>query len=346
MTPRHPRNTRGQHARRTMAPGMAAAMVALSCGALLLAGCTAKPQVQASQSATERQLVFAHAEDATSMALAGVYVGMLDAAGIKAVVGNPVPDPVAEVLAGKADVAIAGTGDLLTALQKIPGNEPSPAPTSAVPGAPGGQGTGSTGAGNKPLTADQTLEALRELKLGDYALLDPAEAHRTGTLVTTAATSAGKDLNALAQLPALCPELVFGVPDALNAGLLPELQESYNCIPARVLPVEPTSKAPMSALIGNQVQVLATTAENAGISDNGLVTINDAQQLFPPQVLTPLITTREIGQDAIDAINKVSGTLKQVDLIGLNRTVTGSDALAPDKAAADWLIDKSLVAKP
>lgn len=326
-----------------------AAVAALACGALLLTGCTSTPKVQVSQSATSRQLVFAHAGDATSTVLASAYTQMLESAGIKATVGDPVPDPAAEVLAGRADVVIGGSGDLLAALQEIPGNEPSPAPsgepaTPAPPGSPAAPGA--TSDAFKPLTAEQTARALHDLKLGEFALLDSAEANRTGTLVTTAATSAGKNLVALAQLPPLCKDLDFGVPAELSAGLLPELREGYHCTPSRVLPVAARQESPVAPLITDRVQMLAITAENAGIIDNGLVELNDARQLFAPQVLTPLITTREVGQDAIDTINKVSGALKQDDLIALNRAVTGRGAADPQTVAGQWLLEKSLVNTP
>lgn len=318
---------------------LVAGLAGLACGALLLSACTPKPQVQASQSATERELVFAHTADATSTTLANVYVGMLEAAGIDAKVGEPVADPVAEVLDGKADVVIAGSGDLLAALDKE-----APAGSAPVPGS----GTPSTPAPGTalPPSAEQTLKRLHGLDLGEYALLDSAAAARTGTLVVTAATSAGKNLATLAQLPALCPDLDFGVPKSLSADLLPRLEGIYSCTPHRMVPVVPQDESTVGPLITGQVEVLATTSDNAGIPDNGLVVVQDAQALFEPQTLTPLTTTRQLGQDAIDAINKVSAALKQEDLIALNRAVTGRDALGPEKVAIDWLREKSLVAKP
>ncbi|MFF5791507.1 glycine betaine ABC transporter substrate-binding protein [Paeniglutamicibacter sp. NPDC012692] len=326
-----------------------AGLAGLACGALLLSACTTKPQVQSSQSATVRELVFARTADATSTTLANAYVGMLEAAGIQAKVGEPVADPVAEVLDGKADAVVAGSGDLLAALDKQAPAGSAPATGSGSPSAPA-TGSGSPSAPTPgtvpPPNAEQVLKALHGMDLGGFALLDSAEATRTGTLVVTAATSAGMNLSTLAQLPALCPELDLGVPKPLSAGLLPVLEDIHACKPHHVVQVVPQDEAPVGPLITGQVQVLATTSDNAGIQDNGLVPVQDAQTLFTPQTLTPLTTTRQIGQDAIDAMNKVSAALKQEDLIALNRAVTGRDALSPEQAARDWLREKSLVAAP
>lgn len=335
--PEHESNRKPPSRRRALL----AALAGLACGALLLSACTSKPQVQSSQSATERELVFAHAADAMSTTLANAYVGMLEAAGVDAKLGEPVADPVAEVLDGKADAVIAGSGDLLAALDKK-------APAGSAPTT----GTGTTPSGSAspgtvpPANAEQTLKLLHAVDLGDFALLDSADAARTGTLVITAATSAGKNLTTLAQLPALCPELDFGVPDSLSVGLVPLLEGVHSCKSRRVVPVVPKDDSTVGPLITGQVEVLATTSDNAGIPDNGLVPLQDAQTLFEPQTLTPLTTTRQIGQDAIDAMNKVSAALKQEDLIALNRAVTGRGAQDPKQAATDWLREKSLIAKP
>ncbi|MFJ6417424.1 glycine betaine ABC transporter substrate-binding protein [Paeniglutamicibacter sp. NPDC091659] len=335
-TPEHHPGSRPGH--RTLLAGLAG-LAGLACGALLLCGCTSKPQAQSSQRATERELVFAHAADATSTTLANVYVGMLEAAGVDAKLGEPVADPVAEVLDGKADAVIAGSGDLLAALDK---RAPAGSASTTGAAAPSTPTPGTV----PPPNAEQALKRLHGMDLGGFALLDSADAARTGTLAVTAATSAGKNLTTLAQLPALCPELDFGVPGSLSAGLLPVLEGSRSCKPHHVVQVVPQDESTVGPLITGQVQVLATTSDNAGIPDNGLVVLQDAQTLFEPQTLTPLTTTRQLGQDAIDAINKASAALKQEDLIALNRAVTGRGALSPEQAARDWLREKSLVAKP
>lgn len=317
-------------------------ILALGLASSLLAGCTAKPQVQATQSETERQLVLAHAEDTTSIALATLYQQMLASVGVKAKLGEASANPVAEVLAGKADIVVAGSTNILAELRKTPENALSAASASPTPDASGNSKNSAT---QTTLSADQTMTELGTLNLGEYALLDSTEAHRNGILVTTASTSAAKNLNNLAQLPEHCAELEFGVPQALMPSLANELENSYACVPARLVPVVAKDKSPVQDLITNHVQVLGTTDDTAAIIDNGLVRLQDSEKLFGPQTLLPLITTNELGQDAIDAINKLSHALKQEDLIALNRAVTGRDSLPAESVAADWLLERNLVTK-
>ena len=321
---------------------MRISIAALGLAAIVLTGCTAKPQVQATQSETERQLVLSHAEDATSIAVATLYQHILESVGVKAKLGEASANPVAEVLAGKADIVIAGSTNLLDELRKAPQN----AQVSPSASATDDSSANSTKAGvPETLTADQTMTELNALDLGEFALLDSTQAHRNGILITTASTSAAKNLSNLAQLPAQCPELKFGVPKALIPELVSELEATYACLPASVVPVESSDKTPVQDLITNQVQILSTTDETAAIIDNGLVILQDSEKLFDPQTLLPLITTNELGQDAIDAINKLSQALKQEDLIALNRAVTGRDALPAETVATDWLLERKLVTK-
>lgn len=321
---------------------MRISVAAFGLAAIVLTGCTAKPQVQATQSETERQLVLSHAEDATSIAVATLYQHMLESVGVKAKLGDASANPVAEVLAGKADIVIAGSTNLLDELRKTPQN----AQVSPSASATDDSSANSTKAGvQETLTADQTMTELNALNLGEFALLDSTQAHRNGILITTASTSAAKNLSNLAQLPAQCPELKFGVPKALIPELVSELEATYACVPASVVPVESNDKTPVQDLITNQVQVLSTTDETAAIIDNGLVILQDSEKLFDPQTLLPLITTNELGQDAIDAINKLSQALKQEDLIALNRAVTGRDSLPAETVATDWLLERKLVTK-
>ncbi|MFL4473828.1 glycine betaine ABC transporter substrate-binding protein [Paeniglutamicibacter sp. MACA_103] len=310
----------------------------LGLGALLLAlaGCTSGTDVHTSQAQTERELVLVQRPDATSQALGHAYRDVLADAGVAARLAPPAADPIAEVLAGRADVAVAGSSELLAALGKLPGAQGAAGESASTPTA--------SGAGASQAAA--TTKQLHELTPTGFAVLDTAEAERTGTLVVTAATSAREKLTGIDQLGALCPRLEFGISRAAKASLVPELSAKADCTPKSVAELTDEQVRGVLPVISDAVQVQATTLENAGIPDNALMVLQDAGALFAPQALTPLITTDGVGQDAIKAVNKLSAALKQEDLLELNRMVSGRDALDPKKAAADWLADKSLVAVP
>lgn len=330
----------------------------LGIGALLLslAACTSGTEVATSQAATTRELVLVQGPDATSQALGHAYRDMLADAGINARLADPATDPVEEVLAGRADFTAAGSGRLLTALGKLPGAHGPDASASGTSSDATGQSSASEGTGSGTesksgeaavdpgdLDAAQTKRELHALALGGFAVLESADAERTGTLVLTAATSAGDQLVNTSELAPLCPQLEFGIAGSAKAELTAQLAAKLACHPEAVIELSDAQARGVLPVISDEVQIQATTLENAGIQDNALVVLQGAEKLFAPASITPLITTDGVGQDAVKAINKLSSALKQEDLLNLNRMVTGRDALEPGMAAADWLTDKALV---
>ena len=316
----------------------------LGIGALLLslAACTSGTEVATSQAATTRELVLVQGPDATSQALGHAYRDMLADAGINARLADPATDPVEEVLAGRADFTAAGSSRLLNALGKLPG---APGPEASASGASGTESnSGDASVAPGDLDAAQTKRELHALAPGGFAVLESADAERTGTLVLTAATSAGDQLVNSSQLAPLCPQLEFGIASSIKAELTSQLAAELACHPEAVIELSDAQARGVLPVISDEVQVQATTLENAGIPDNALVVLQGAEKLFAPESITPLITTDGVGQDAVKAINKLSSALKQEDLLNLNRMVTGRDALEPGLAAADWLTDKALVA--
>jgi hypothetical protein len=360
-----PRLSHGTDPRRTRAL-RTRALRALGLGALLLvlSGCTPETQIPISQAQTQRELVLVQLPDATSQALGHAYLDILLDAGVSARLAAPAADPLAEVLAGKADLTVAGSSELLAALGELPGAQGDKATqggqsdqgtqgTQGTEGAAGEsapRGTGSA-ASKSPaapgfLDAAATNRQLRSLGPEGFAVLDSAEAERTGTLVVTAATSAGEKLSNIDVLGTLCRRLDFGISREARAALVPALEETASCTPRSIVELTDEQARGVLPVITDAVQVQATTLENSGIPDNALVVLQDSASLFAPEPVTPLITTNGVGQDAIRAVNKLSAALKQEDLLDINRMVSGRDALAPQKAAADWLAGRGLVDAP
>lgn len=343
----HPHSHR--RARGFRAPGLRA--LGLCALLLALAGCTPDAQVPISQKQTERELVFVQRPDATSQALGHAYKDILVDAGVSARLAEPAADPVAEVLAGRADVAVAGSSELLAALGNVPGarddqDSPDDGDASSAPGVPGAPDALGAPAAPGDLDAAATNTRLHALTPEGFAVLDTAEAERTGTLVVTAATGAGEKLATIDQLGPLCPKLDFGMTRTVRATLLPALGLKASCTPKAIVELTDDQARGVLPVISDAVQVQATTLANSGIQDNALVVLQGSDSLFAPEPLTPMITTNGVGQDAIEAINKLSAALKQEDLQEINRMVSGRDALDPKKAAADWLADESLVSAP
>lgn len=319
---------------RNRLPWLAGALAA----ALLTTSCTAPSPVQVSQPSTERQLEIVSGETATEQGLAHILVGALKHAGVDARFYGTAAAPGQTVIEGSADATLLGSTDLLLQLSAAGSavlepqatadgspSAPEPAPNPVVPG----------------LTAAQTLDELRALALKDLAVLPPAAADDRGVLAVTAATAERYGLRSLNDIGRFCPELSFGAPAAFVAAGTgaTNLASDYGCTPESLIELAPVDDSLLMGLLGDRVQVAQLDAGDASIPDNALVALDDPKMLFPAQQITPLLTTKDLGQDAVDTINAVTRKLDQEQLVDFNRAVSGPDALDPKTVADYWLAD-------
>jgi osmoprotectant transport system substrate-binding protein len=73
------------------------------------------------------------------------------------------------------------------------------------------------------------------------------------------------------------------------------------------------------------------------IADNDLVVLEDPENNFIAQQVLPLAAADRLPQEAVDALNELSGKLTTEALIDLNRQVSGEDQVSPADAAQEWL---------
>lgn len=306
--------------------------------ALLTSACTGSSPVQVSQTSTEREVRIASGESATEQGIARILVGALSRAGVEARYAGPSATPGQSVIDGTADAVVLGSTQLLRMLNDagdaVLEAQPTPAPAT-TPGAT---------AQDRPeigLSATQTMDRLNALALKDLAVLPPAGADERGVLTVSAATAERYGLRSLNDIGAFCPELVFGAPAAvvLDRAVPAALSGDYGCTPQGMVPLSPLDDALLLGLLEDRVQVALLDSGDASISDNGLVNLDDPKMIFPAQQLTPLVTTKDLGQDTIDTINAVTRKLNQEQLVSINRSVSGPDALDPETAAGYWLAD-------
>lgn len=91
----------------------------------------------------------------------------------------------------------------------------------------------------------------------------------------------------------------------------------------------------LKALLDNQIQVTNLFTTNAAIKKNNLVSLEDPENILPPNQIVPLIRTDHKSADVADTLNKVMAALTTDDLITLNERI---DVGKEDTAAVakDW----------
>jgi len=315
-SPRSPRRARRRPAV-VRVPGLAGPAVLLA-GLMALTGCSGpapfvpdSPVV--SNPTTERHLLVTSADTDEGRAVAEIYAGALNAAGIEATVTDATAEAglADAVSAGFADVAPGRTGTLLLDLD----------------------------AGSGATTADSVLEALREALPEHLAVLAPAAADSHSALVATAATAEQYDARNLSDLAPSCGKLTLGAPAGFRSSAqgLPGLEGGYDCVPGTFVALADDGGEAVQALISGSVDVVELPATQPAIVDHGLVVLEDPKTVFAAQQVVPVVTAKVVGQDAVEVLNRVSAELGSDDLTDLNRAVAGDARLTPAEAASDWL---------
>ncbi|MFJ2620657.1 glycine betaine ABC transporter substrate-binding protein [Glutamicibacter sp. NPDC087344] len=289
------------------------ALALASCAlALPLAGCTSPGQQSPAEPSREVSLRIAPAVDPTGQALAHVYGDALENLGYTITFTEPSADPFALVADEEADLAI----------------DTAPAAISLLP------------AGSDPRGEDQVLSADEAKKLPGlindaglgFSAATPSEGTAGQTLVLAAAQAVEHSIDSLATLAAACGELSVVTDSAPTAGLRTALEQAGCAEPSfRTVDTEQLHDELRSAVD----RVVVLQAQDAVIGDEGFKTIDGSEKLFDAALYLPLAGPA-VDRDALDGINEVTRTVNTDALIGLNRIVSGEEAMSPQDAAARW----------
>ncbi|MFC7403187.1 ABC transporter substrate-binding protein [Citricoccus sp. GCM10030269] len=119
------------------------------------------------------------------------------------------------------------------------------------------------------------------------------------------------------------------------------LKETYG-VEASVVPVEDSGRSvTVKALVDGDVQLADIYSADPSIESEGLVTLEDPENLILPQNVTPLVSDA-IDEEAAAVINEVNAELTAEELIGLNRQSVEEQASSGD-LAEEWLAEHDLV---
>jgi osmoprotectant transport system substrate-binding protein len=189
-------------------------------------------------------------------------------------------------------------------------------------------------------SAEEIMDALPEALPEDLIVLEPAQAQNKDTLVVTPETAQQYELESIADLTDVCDQLVLAAtPEfAERAYGLKGLEENYGCVPASFEPInDGGGPLTLQALLDGDVNVADIFSTTPSIAENDLVVLEDPENNFIAQQVVPLTAQDRLPQEAVDALNDLSGKLTTEDLIGLNQQVSGENPISTADAAQQWL---------
>ncbi|WP_046468111.1 ABC transporter substrate-binding protein [Allosalinactinospora lopnorensis] len=185
-------------------------------------------------------------------------------------------------------------------------------------------------------TTEETNERVREALPEELEILDSAPAQSKDSVTVTRETAEQHDLETIADLTDVAGEMVIGGPPEFEtrAQGLPGLESTYGVefedfrsLEAGIIP---------EALDGDDIQAANVFTADASIAAYDFVPLEDPENLFGAQNVTPLVHSDDVSDTAREALNAVSAELSTEDLRELNERV-GIDHEDADAVAADWL---------
>jgi osmoprotectant transport system substrate-binding protein len=192
-------------------------------------------------------------------------------------------------------------------------------------------------------TPETEVEALRaqieeELPEG-LVLLDSSEAQDQDALAVTQETADQYSLTTVSDLAPVAGELVAGGPSVMqdNRTGLPGLRDVYGIEFQRFEVLDEEAGEPTrQALQDGRVQVARVFSTLGYIAEDGLVVLEEDEELIPPENVTPIAREEVVTPEFEEALAAVSEALTTEDLTELNRRVQ-IDQEDIETVATDWL---------
>ncbi len=191
---------------------------------------------------------------------------------------------------------------------------------------------------------DSILKALASALPAGLTVLDAAAATDQDSYAVTGDSAQKNGLASISDLAGLGRTVkVAANSEFATRPYGPEGLKRVYGVDAEVTPVE-DSGGPLTveALTDGQVDVADIYTSSPAIDDNGLVVLQDPQNLVLPQNVVPLVT-RNLDAKAVQAINAVQAALTADALRALNKRSTG-EQLDSATIAKDWLTAQGLLA--
>ncbi|WP_116247760.1 ABC transporter substrate-binding protein [Nocardiopsis sp. FIRDI 009] len=190
-------------------------------------------------------------------------------------------------------------------------------------------------------TSEETNALLEEALPEGLEILDSSAAENKDSVTVTRATADEYGLTSLADLAEVAGELTLGGPpefETRQQGVV-GLEEVYGIEFGSFRSIDVALLT--QALLDGDVQAANLFTTDPQIAANGFVVLEDPENLFGAQNVTPLVNSEQVGPQAREALNAVSAALTTESLTELNERVIVDNENAAD-VAQEWLAQEGL----
>ncbi|MBR8744912.1 ABC transporter substrate-binding protein [Nocardiopsis sp. MG754419] len=189
--------------------------------------------------------------------------------------------------------------------------------------------------------AEETNAAITDALPDGLEILDSSEAENKDSVTVTRDTAEEADLTTIADLAEVAEDMTLGAPAEFETRPqgVPGLESVYGVEFGEFRSLDPALIT--QALSEDDIQAgnLFTTDPLIAVED--FVVLEDPENLFGAQNITPLINSEQVDADAREAINAVSAALTTEELVLLNERIMVDNDNAAD-VAQEWLEEQGL----
>lgn len=194
------------------------------------------------------------------------------------------------------------------------------------------------------VTTDEVDAALKQELPATLEILDSAPAEDKDAVTVTKKTADEHGLKTIADLKPVAGDMVVGGPSEFKtrqAGLV-GIKRKYGFEFKEFKPLDTGGPITVAALRKGDVQAANLFTTDAAISRNGFVVLEDPENVFPAQNVTPLVNKAKVTGAARSVLNAISAKLTTADLLSMN-TEMSVDKADPDDVAEKWLTGAGLL---
>lgn len=188
-------------------------------------------------------------------------------------------------------------------------------------------------------TTEEINAALKAKLPAGVEILDSAKAEDKDSVTVNPQTAAKYSLKSIADLKPVAKDLVIAGPSEFKTrqqGLV-GLEKSYGLTFKKFQPFDAGAQATLVKLLTeNKVQAADLFTTDPTIQQNKLVVLEDPENVFSAQNVTPLVNTKAVDEKARAALNGVSAKLTTQDLLDMMKRVA-IDKDDQEKVAEEWL---------
>lgn len=192
---------------------------------------------------------------------------------------------------------------------------------------------------SKAATTEEINAELKAKLPPSVEILDSAEAEDKDSVTVNPQTAAKYDLKSIADLKGVAKELVIAGPSEFETRQqgLKGLKEAYGIEFKEFRPFDAGAQSTLVKLLTeNKVQAADLFTTDPTIQQNKLVVLEDPENVFSAQNVTPLVHKESVNDTARQALNGVSAKLTTQDLLDMMKRIV-IDKDDQEKVAEEWL---------